>query len=113
MLINIQAISNGMGKVVYTKDKSVLPAIAEKRKLYQAAMEKLDKMESGKEGSEIFDKLKTLTAEAREANIKLAKLIEGDEWSDAASFYINHAEPRVNKVLEMGGRLCQTHGSRR
>ena len=64
ILTNLQAILLETNKAVYTRDKAPLKIVGEKRKLYGAAMEKLEKLETEKEGKEIIDRFKGAIAAA-------------------------------------------------
>lgn len=101
ILTNLQFINKETGKAVYTKDKSPLKAVAEKRKLYIAALEKLEKLETDKEGKAILDKFKATVTEARASNIKLAEVIEAGNFKEAADIYGASVDPAVSKFIEV------------
>ncbi|OPY68529.1 MAG: Methyl-accepting chemotaxis protein CtpH [Syntrophorhabdaceae bacterium PtaU1.Bin034] len=105
IMINLQAINKEMAMVVYTKDRSRLQTVAEKRKLYQEALEKLEKLETEKEGKEIIARFKSTTSEAREGNVKLGKMIE--EGNFDTSYYETVVDPPVKKFLEIVGELVK------
>jgi len=101
ILTNLQFINKETGKAVYTKDKSPLKTIGEKRKLYIAALEKLEKLETDAKGKAILNKFKTTVKEARESNIKLAGEIEAGNFAEAAALYSASVDPAVSRFIEI------------
>jgi len=105
ILTNLQFINKETGKAVYTKDKSPLKTVAEKRKLYIAALEKLEKLETDAKGKAILDKFKATVKEARESNIKLAGEIEAGNFTEAATLYSASVDPAVSRFIEILSEL--------
>ncbi|MBA4417080.1 MAG: hypothetical protein C0392_04100 [Syntrophus sp. (in: bacteria)] len=101
ILTNLQFINKETGKAVYTKDKAPLQSIGEKRKLYLAALENLEKLETDKEGKALLEKFKATIAEARGNNIKLAETIEAGNFDEASTLYSTSVDPAVYKFIEI------------
>ncbi len=109
-LINLQTIDKEMMKAVYTKDKAPLQVVAESRKQYRASLEKIEQMETTQQGKEIIAKLKTAVAEGRESNMKLAKMLDENNWTEAVPFYHANVEPPIKKFLQIVGELARYQG---
>ncbi len=107
ILTNLQAINSETNKAVYTKDKAPLKVIAEKRGLYREAIEKLEKLETGKEGKEIINRFKAAIAEGRDGNLKLAKALEEGNFEDASVLLLNVVNPAVYKFIDIVGELVK------
>ncbi len=101
ILTNLQFINKETGKAIYTKDKAPLQIVGEKRKLYIAALEKLEKLETEKEGKAILDRFKATLKEAREVNVKLGQTIEAGNFDEAATIYASSVDPAVYKFIEI------------
>ena len=105
ILTNLQAINSETNKAVYTKDKAPLEKVAEKRKLYRDAMEKLEKLETKKEGKELINKFKTTVAEGKEQNVKLGKALEAGDFETASTLLKEHVNPALGKFVDIVGEL--------
>jgi methyl-accepting chemotaxis protein len=93
VLANLLTINKDQAKAVYTRDKAPLQGTAEKRKAYMADLEKLEKMETRKEGKDLIAKYRESAAQARELNAKMNKAIEQDSWDEALSVMKMKADP--------------------
>ena len=93
VLSNLMAINKDTAKAVYTRDKAPLAVADEKRKVYRAALEKLEKMETEKEGKELIAKFKSGIAEARESNARMSKAMESGDWDEALNILKGKADP--------------------
>ncbi len=107
ILTNLQAILLETNKAVYTRDKAPLKIVGEKRKLYGAAMEKLEKLETEKEGKEIIDRFKGAIGAARDANIKLGKDVEAGDFEEATTLLQDVVTPAVYKFIDMAGEILK------
>ncbi len=107
ILTNLQFINKETGKAVYNKDASPLKAVAEKRKAYIAALEKLEKLEKEPEGKAILDKFKKTVGEARASNIKLGDTIKAGDFKAAAPLYSSEVDPAVSKFIEIISQLIR------
>ncbi len=107
ILIDLQTINKEMGKAVRTNDKAPLKTVGEMRAKYLASLDKLEKLETWKEGKEIIGKLKAAVAEAREANVKVAKMVEDANWADAAPLYDRIVEPAFDTFMRIGDDLVK------
>jgi methyl-accepting chemotaxis protein len=101
--ISLQGISKAMAMVVYKKDKAGLQEVTEMRAKYTNALEKLQKLETAKEGRDLIARLKTATSEARAETMKLGKMIEEDIFD--ADFYANVVDPPVKHFLAIVAEL--------
>jgi methyl-accepting chemotaxis protein len=93
VLTNLLIINKDQAKAVYTRDKSPLEGAPEKRKAYLAALEKLEKMETEKEGKDIIARFKASAAEARESNAKMSKAIAAGDWDEALAVLKTKTDP--------------------
>jgi methyl-accepting chemotaxis protein len=107
ILTNLQAINSETNKAVYNKDKAPLKIVGEKRKLYGEALEKLEKLETEKEGTEIINRFKATIAAARGENIKLAKSLEADNFEEASTLLRDAVNPAVYKFIDMAGEIVK------
>ena len=107
VLVNVQALIKETAKVVYTKNKALLEPLAENRARYLAALEKLDKLETQAESREVIGKIKAALGEAREANLKLAKAVEADNFDEALSLFNSTVDPSLTKVIPMAMELVK------
>lgn len=108
ILASIQSMNKEICKAVYSKDVSPFKVVAEKRKTYMAALEKLEKLETEKEGKALLDKFKKAVGDARAANIKLAELMQAGDFKAVPSIYSTEVEPSVAKFIEIISELV-TH----
>ncbi len=93
VLANLLVINKDQAKAVYTRDRSALEGSGERRKAYQADLEKLEKMETSKEGKDIIARYRAGAAEAREINGKMNKAIDEGNWDEALKFMKMKADP--------------------
>jgi len=107
LLVDLQTINKEMLKVVHTKDKSPLKIVKERRAMYLASLERLEKLETEKEGREIIDRFKAAVTEGREANLKVAKMVEEERWDDAVPFYHRYVDPSVDNFMAIIGELVK------
>jgi methyl-accepting chemotaxis protein len=107
ILTHLQAINSETNRAVYTKDKAPLQIIAEKRTLYGAALEKLEKLETGKEGKDIINRFKAAITEGKDGNIKLAKALEAGDFDEASVLLRNVVNPAVYKFIDIVGELVK------
>lgn len=107
ILTNLQFINKETGKAVYNKDASPLKAVAEKRKLYIAALDKLEKLETETEGKAILDKFKKTVADARASNIKLGETIQAGDFKAAMPIYASEVDPAVSQFIAIISQLIQ------
>ncbi len=107
ILENLQSISKETTKAVLSKDKSHLQSVPEKRKAYISALDKLEKMETEKEGQEIIARFKTTVGEARESNVKLAQALDAGNFDEAQTLFTASVDPAVNKFIEIVRELVQ------
>ena len=99
---SIQVITRETAKAVYRQDVSTIGNIvAERRKIYREALDKLEKMEDGDEGKKIINRLKESIAKGREGNIRLGKAIESGEFNEARTFFMSAVEPATKENLEI------------
>ena len=106
-LASLQGISKEMQKALYTRDKSLLKIVAEKRASYKAAIEKLEELETDAEGKEIGNRFNTAVSGGREVNMKLQRMIEEGHWEDAVPFYHHHVEPSIDKIVAAATQLVK------
>ena len=83
VLTNLMIINKEQAKAVYTRDRSALDGVPERRKAYGAALEKLEKMEASSEGKDIIARYKASIAAAKESNARMTKAIEAGDWDEA------------------------------
>jgi methyl-accepting chemotaxis protein len=93
ILANLLTINKDQAKAVYTRDKAPLAGTAERRKAYTADLEKLEKMETRKEGKEIIARYRSSAAEAREINARMNKAIDEGDWEEANRLIKIKADP--------------------
>ena len=86
-------ILKDQAKAMYTRDKSPLRDVPEKRKTLQAALEKLEKLETSKAGKDLIARLKASSNETREGNVKINKAIEAGDWDEALSMLKMKVDP--------------------
>jgi len=112
LFANLQAIVKETASAVYTKSTAPLQVVKEKRKLYLAALENLEKIETAKESIEAIKKLKATIGEAREGNLKLAKDLEEGNFGEALTLYNTVVDPVLARVLGTVEELvkCQEDG---
>jgi methyl-accepting chemotaxis protein len=106
-LTNIQALGNGVGIAIFSKDKSVFNVVAEKRKNYIEAIEKLEKIETEQAGKDLISKLKTQTAGGREASGKVVKAFDEANYEEAAQMYTTGVVPVVNANIDTVGEIVK------
>ena len=97
VIMNLQAINKETTRIVYTKDRSRMNIVGEKRKLYLQALEELEKLETSKEGQVIIERFKAAVAEARDSNVRLAELIEAGEFKEAGDIFNSTVDPALYK----------------
>ena len=107
ILTNLQGVNKELGKAVFMKDKAPLQAAGERRNLYKAALEKLEKLETEKEGKALTEKLKNTIAAAREETVKFSKLVEEGKWEEAAPFYASKVDPPVTQFIAIVDELVK------
>ncbi len=107
ILTNIQAISSATGNAIQTKDKSFLQANTEKRKLYMAAFEKLEKIEIDPKGKQLIEALKEATAKGREASGKMKEAMDAGNFEEAGSIYVSVMIPASHKDIEVVSDLVK------
>ena len=112
MLATLQTISREYSKALWTKDNSVLQAIQEHRKVYLAAFEKLEKLETEPSGKEIIRRLKSVVEGTAEDTKKYWKMINEGNWEEAAPFYVSKIDPPVSRFITVVAELvkCQEKG---
>ncbi len=103
IFINLQGINRETASVLYKKDKSGLQQVAEMRTKYVNALEKLEKLETAKEGREIIARFKSATAQGREANVKLGKMIQ--EGNFDVQFFEEAVNPPLKQFLAIVSEL--------
>ena len=106
-LVDLQTINKETMKALYTRNKAPLKIVGERRTQYRASIEKLEKLETEKEGREILDRFKAAVAEGREANIGVAKMIEDEKWAEAVPYYHSNVEVPVDKFMAIIGELVK------
>lgn len=107
ILVNIQSMNKEICKAVYSKDPAPLKIVAENRKKYMATLEKLEKVETEKEGKAMLETFKKSVGEARAANVKLAQMLQEGDYKGATSIYSGEVEGAVNKFIEIITQLVQ------
>jgi len=107
ILTNLQSMNKDVARAVYTKDRSPLQAVGERRNVYKAALEKLEKMETDKEGKAIIEKLKAAIAGGREGNLKLAKAMEANDFEEARNLFTNVVDPPVVQFMAIVDELVK------
>jgi len=105
--VALQTINKETQKALYIRDRAPLKIVQEKRDLYKACVEKLEKLETEKEGKEILDRFKTAVGAGREANMKVAKMMEEEKWTEAVPFYRSNVEEPVDKFMAIIGDLVK------
>lgn len=100
VLINLQFIIMELGSAVYTKDKSHFQVVAEKRKIYSAALESLEKMEKDQAGKDLINKFKTTIADGREGSMAMMRAVEAGNFDEAANIYRTVMAPANKKTID-------------
>jgi methyl-accepting chemotaxis protein len=101
ILTNIQAITSNTGVAVNSKDKDILQSNGEIRKEYQAALAKLEKIETEKTGKDLIDKLKSQTVRGKEASGKLMKAVNEGNFEEAGSVYAKELVPVTKENIDV------------
>ncbi|MHB8108937.1 MAG: methyl-accepting chemotaxis protein [Syntrophorhabdaceae bacterium] len=109
ILTNLQFINKETGKAIYAKDASPLKTVAEKRKLYIAALEKLEKLENDPEGKAILEKFKKTVSSARDSNIRLGQTIQAGDFKEASALYASSVDPAVTEFINIISELIRYH----
>jgi methyl-accepting chemotaxis protein len=104
---HIQALNKEQVLAIAEKDKSRMALVTEKRKLYLAAIEKLEKLETEKEGKDLLTKLKETAAAGREGSAKLAKALEEGNFDEALTTLVTVNTPITAKIVDVVGELIQ------
>ena len=107
VLTNLQGINRDAARAIVNKDKAHLAEVGEKRNTYKAALEKLEKMETAKEGQDLINKLKTTVAGGREGNLKLAKAVEAGNFDEAMTIFTTVVDPPVAQFLAIVNELVK------
>ena len=105
ILSNLQAINSETNKAVYMRDKAPLQKVAEKRSAYRAAMEKLEKLETRKEGKELISKFKTTLGAGKDKNVELGKALEKGDYDAASTLLREHVNPDLVKFVDIVAEL--------
>lgn len=100
ILSDIQIMNRELTKVVYAEDKAPMKIIGERRKIYSANLEKLEKMEKDPEGKKLIEAMKNRIGEGREGNQKIAKLVEEGNFKDAQKVFATVTAPVTDKIVD-------------
>jgi hypothetical protein len=101
-----------LGSAVYTKDKSHFQVVAEKRKIYSAALESLEKMETDQAGKDLINKFKTTIAGGKEGSMAMMKAVEAGNFEEAANIFRNVMTRPTRKNYRSHHGACQIPGER-
>ncbi len=110
ILTNIQAIGAATGTAIYTKDKSLLQGVAEHRRIYMDAFDRLVKLETDETGKKFIATLKADTAQGREAHAKLKQALESDNYEEAGSVYTTLTMPVTARNVETVTAMVKYQG---
>jgi hypothetical protein len=86
VLINLQFIIMELGSAVYTKDKAHFQVVAEKRKIYSAALGIPGEDGNGPGGEGPHKQFKTTIAGGKEGSMAMMKAVEAGNFEEGQAF---------------------------
>ncbi len=100
----IYSANNSLGIISFTTDISVIEGqkqnLADMRKVYSAAMEKLEKLETDQKGKDLIARFKDVTGKARDSNNRLVEYASNKKHQDAIQVYMNETKSATKVITD-------------
>ncbi|HEY3275159.1 MAG TPA: methyl-accepting chemotaxis protein [Syntrophorhabdaceae bacterium] len=97
--VSLQAIVRETATAVLTKTKQPVARLAEERALVRAALEKLERIETSREGLEKIKEMKIAVGAAGEEALRLGSALEAADWDGALRIFSLSIDPVFTKMI--------------